>query len=198
MSDSLGIENVKEGSLEHTEAESAISGGNTVTTHEMVVVEAPPGKDTMGTQVPDIVASPPQPQEIAVVQMIDAATSPIVPTAPPFIPYTPKRQVKLATSNSSAAAWFATGPISSAKKKDPDPKDTPPTIEISPPEIPQATTPLTMEPVNVEQDTRPVIFNLEEISKAVTQPFVFPEPDQCTPDHGSVMKSEMNMTGVYP
>jgi hypothetical protein len=40
-----------------------------------------------------------------------------VPKETAMPPVTPKRQIRLATSNSSAAEWFATGPINDKKKE---------------------------------------------------------------------------------
>lgn len=193
-----------DGSLEHVDGESNIPGDDMIT-HEMSVAESPLGPETTDPQVSDIVAIPPPSQDPLVFHPPDTLAPPTPPAAPPVVPYTPKRQVKLATSNSSAAAWFATGPISSAKKKDPDPKDMPPTVETPPSETLPAKSPLNEEPFHAQPaqaeprdfglDTMPVIFNIDETSRTVVHPFVITESD---PGNESIMKSDMNMMGIEP
>lgn len=172
------------------------SGGNATITSGIGATNAPPGTDSSERQAPDMVATPPKSDESTVSHSTDITTLPTQPTIVPIVPYTPKRQIKLATSNSSAAAWFATGAISSAKKKDPDPKDTPPaTIEFSPQEVTLPTmSSFTEELVIAEQDTVPVVFNLTESSHTAVHPVVLKEPE---PD-GFVGKGDMNMTGMPP
>lgn len=205
MSDSGGAGNaMDDGSVEHVGGESNIPPDDTIT-HEMAVSESPLGPETTDPEVSDIVAIPPPSQEPLVFHPPDTLEPPTPPAAPPVVPYTPKRQVKLATSNSSAAAWFATGPISSAKKKDPHPKDMPPTVETPSFETLPAESALNEEPVQEERaqaelgdfglDTMPVIFNIDETSKTVVHPFVITESD---PGNESIMKSDMNMMGMDP
>jgi hypothetical protein len=62
----------------------------------------------------------------------DVASSESAPKETAMPPLTPKRQIRLATSNSRAAEWFATGPTYSGKKKESTGLEIP-IAEIQPP-----------------------------------------------------------------
>lgn len=172
-----------------------VSGGTTFTTSEMAAIDPGPTPETMDTRIPEVVDIASQTEEIYLPHPMSTVTSPAPPSRVlPLAPSTPKRQVKLATSNSSAAAWFATGPISSAKTKDPDPKDQTPAIEAPATELPEIHVPPSLI---VEPDITPLLFNLAETSQIMVRPVIERHSPPGRPENVSVMQSEMSMTGIY-
>jgi hypothetical protein len=86
----------------------------------------------------------------------------IIPKETAVPPATPKRQIRLATSNSSAAEWFATGPINDKKKEPKEPEipiadlQTPPSDETQiqePPTVPDTAIVYLLEPGHVEVES---------------------------------------------
>ena len=161
--------------MESVENVEGDPGGIVAVTSEMSVTDATALTDPVTPEASDTVAIPPEPDESTLSPPTKSPATPIPPTTAPIALFTPKRQIKLATSNSSAAAWFATGPISS-KKKDPDIKETPPVpIDTTPQETgPQA---LSFEELVVTNPELPVVFSLTERSQTVVHPMVIEESD---------------------
>jgi hypothetical protein len=193
-SDSMGTGNATSGSTESI-SPSDVSETVTSSTSEMGVIDLGPSPEATDTRIHDVVEDPPQIEDTTMTHPTSVGTSSPPPSRiAPLVPSTPKRQVKLATSNSSAAAWFATGPISSAKKKDPDPKESSPPMEPPPAEqFPE----IHLTPSLVEEpDITPVVFNIAETSHTVVHPVVIKEPSPPDlPENGSVTQKEMSMTG---
>jgi hypothetical protein len=80
----------------------------------------------------------------------DVASSEAAPKVTAMPPLTPKRQIRLATSNSRAAEWFATGPTYSGKKKEATELEIP-VADIHPP--PSEDRPEQFESSNVPETT---------------------------------------------
>jgi hypothetical protein len=87
----------------------------------------------------------------------------IIPKETVVPPVTPKRQIRLATSNSSAAEWFATGPINDKKMEPKEPEipiadlQTPPSDETQsipePLAVPETAIVYLLEPGHVEVES---------------------------------------------
>ena len=193
-SDTVGTGNATRESPESTSLDD-VSGGVTFTTSEMAAFDPGPTPETMDKPIPGMVDIVSQTEEVILTHPTSTVTSPApLPRVLALASSTPKRQVKLATSNSSAAAWFATGPICSAKKKDPDPKDSSPAIETPTTQLPETYVPPSLI---VEPDITPVVFNLAETSQTMVHPVVTEgHSPPGSPENVYVMQSEMSMTGI--